>query len=122
MLLNRLSELIPDQEQEFLEFMAKITNSAMDYTGVDTSELAQSFISSEEDENDEEFTSEVMNDVLGTYIPAFESGDGIFEAKKMTAAQKDKKEDMKKSKSFGKSKKDKSEMYATATSLATKKK
>ena len=50
----------------------------------------------------------------------------LEEAKKMTAAQKAKKEDivkgMKKSKSFGKSKKDKSEMYATATSLATKKK
>jgi hypothetical protein len=46
--------------------------------------------------------------------------------KKMTAAQKDKKEDivkgMKKSKSFGKSKDEKSKMYATATKLATKKK
>jgi hypothetical protein len=45
--------------------------------------------------------------------------------KKMTAAQKEKKEDivkgMKKSKSFGKSKKEKSKMYATATKLATKK-
>ena len=46
--------------------------------------------------------------------------------KKMTAAQKDKKEDivkgMKKSKNFGKSKDEKSKMYATATKLATKKK
>jgi len=46
--------------------------------------------------------------------------------KKMTAAQKEKKEDivkgMKKSKSFGKSKDEKSKMYATATKLATKKK
>jgi hypothetical protein len=45
--------------------------------------------------------------------------------KKMTAAQKEKKEDivkgMKKSKSFGKSKDEKSKMYATATKLATKK-
>ena len=126
MLLNRLSELIPGQEQEFLEFMAKTTNSAMDYTGVDTNELAQNFIDFEEDENDEEFTSELMNDALKIYIPAFKSGDGIFEAKKMTAAQKDKKEDivkgMKKSKSFGKSKDEKSKMYATATKLATKKK
>ena len=50
----------------------------------------------------------------------------LEEAKKMTAAQKDKKEDivkgMKKSKSFGKSKKEKDKMYATATKLATKKK
>jgi hypothetical protein len=127
MLLNRLSELIPGQEQEFLEFMAKTTNSAMDYTGVDTSELANSFIASEEDDNDEEFNPELMNDVLRTYIPAFKSGDGIFEAKKkMTAAQKEKKEDivksMKKSKSFGKSKDEKAKMYATATKLATKKK
>jgi len=48
------------------------------------------------------------------------------EAKKMTSAQKDKKEDivkgMKKSSSFGKSKDEKSKMYATATKLATKKK
>jgi len=46
--------------------------------------------------------------------------------KKMTAAQKEKKEDivkgMKKSKSFGKSKDEKSKMYATATKLATDKK
>jgi hypothetical protein len=46
--------------------------------------------------------------------------------KKMTAAQKEKKEDivksMKKSKSFGKSKEEKAKMYATATKLATKKK
>jgi hypothetical protein len=126
MLLNRLASLIPGQEGEFLEFMAKTTNSGMDYDGVDTSELAKGFIDSEEDENDEEFTSELMNDVLKIYIPAFESGDGIFEAKKMTAAQKEKKEDivkgMKKSKSFGKSKDEKSKMYATATKLATKKK
>lgn len=50
----------------------------------------------------------------------------LEEAKKMTAAQKDKKEDivkgMKKSKSFGKSKDEKDKMYATATKLATKKK
>ena len=45
--------------------------------------------------------------------------------KKMTSAQKDKKEDivkgMKKSGGFGKSKDEKSKMYATATKLATKK-
>jgi hypothetical protein len=50
----------------------------------------------------------------------------LEEAKKMTAAQKEKKEDivkgMKKSKSFGKSKEEKAKMYATATKLATKKK
>jgi hypothetical protein len=48
----------------------------------------------------------------------------VEEAKKMTATQKKKKEDivkgMKKSKSFGKSKDEKSKMYATATKLATK--
>ena len=51
--------------------------------------------------------------------------DQLDEAKKkMTAAQKEKKEDivkgMKKSKSFGKSKEEKAKMYATATKLATK--
>ena len=47
------------------------------------------------------------------------------EKKKMTSAQKSKKEDivkgMKKSGGFGKSKDEKSKMYATATKLATKK-
>jgi len=51
--------------------------------------------------------------------------EAVEEAKKMTTAQKDKKEDivkgMKKSKSFGKSKDEKDKMYATATKLATKK-
>jgi hypothetical protein len=50
----------------------------------------------------------------------------MVDEKKMTSAQKAKKEDivkgMKKSDSFGKSKEEKSKMYATATKLATKKK
>ena len=50
----------------------------------------------------------------------------MMDEKKMTSTQKDKKEDivkgMKKSDSFGKSKDEKSKMYATATKLATKKK
>jgi glutamate mutase epsilon subunit len=53
-----------------------------------------------------------------------EYNEKIEEAKKMTAAQKEKKEDivkgMKKSKSFGKSKDEKAKMYATATKLAKK--
>ena len=52
--------------------------------------------------------------------------DKMMDEKKMTSAQKAKKEDivkgMKKSDSFGKSKEEKSKMYATATKLATKKK
>jgi len=50
----------------------------------------------------------------------------MMDEKKMTSAQKSKKEDivkgMKKSGSFGKSKEEKSKMYATATKLATKNK
>ena len=50
----------------------------------------------------------------------------MMDEKKMTSTQKNKKEDivkgMKKSDSFGKSKDEKSKMYATATKLATKKK
>ena len=49
----------------------------------------------------------------------------VDEKKKMTSSQKNKKEDIvkgiKKSDSFGKSKDEKSKMYATATKLATKK-
>ena len=60
-------------------------------------------------------------------IKAFEkeASRELSEAKKMTSAQKSKKEDivkgMKKSGGFGKSKEEKSKMYATATKLATKK-
>jgi hypothetical protein len=126
MLLKALSKLIPGQEKEFLEFMAKTSNSGMDYSEASTDELASNFISFEEENNDEEFTSEVMKDVLKIYIPGFKKGEAIFEIKKkkMTAAEKEKKEDivksMKKSKSFGKSKEEKAKMYATATKLATK--
>jgi len=59
-------------------------------------------------------------------VPEAGQKEMVDEKKKMTSAQKNKKEDivkgMKKSGSFGKSKEDKSEMYATATKLATKKK
>jgi hypothetical protein len=48
----------------------------------------------------------------------------MVDEKKMTSAQKNKKEDivkgMKKSGSFGKSKEEKGKMYATATKLAKK--
>ena len=79
-----------------------------------------------EDEGMNEETEEGMVDEvnLDEYTSDPAAGPELEEGKKMTAAQKAKKEDiikgMKKSKSFGKSKEGKSEMYATATKLAMK--
>jgi len=40
--------------------------------------LLNSFIYFEEDNNEEEFTEEVMEEVLNIYIPGFEKGEHIF--------------------------------------------
>jgi len=85
------------------------------------------------EETDKEQTDEDMNiyevlhmQKLAGILSETEYKAKVEEAKKMTAAQKEKKEDivkgMKKSKNFGKSKDEKAKMYATATKLATKKK
>lgn len=80
--------------------------------------------SMENESMDEEVIDEVNIDETFPESGAQLEEDQLDEAKKMTAAQKGKKEDivkaMKKSKSFGKSKEEKSKMYATATKLATK--
>ena len=81
-----------------------------------------------DDNVEEEIIDEVnIDETFPESGPQLEE-DSLDEAKKkkMTAAQKEKKEDivkgMKKSGGFGKSKEEKAKMYATATKLATKKK
>lgn len=83
-----------------------------------------------DDEDDDDYLNEAQMlhmQKLAGIISETEYKTKLEEAKKkkMTSAQKEKKEDivkgMKKSKSFGKSKEEKAKMYATATKLATKK-
>jgi len=76
----------------------------------------------------ENTTNEInkIKEMMGLASEKKEKGqEKMMDEKKMTSAQKAKKEDivkgMKKSGGFGKSKEEKSKMYATATKLATKK-
>lgn len=74
----KITELLPGKEREFLEFMAESANSANDYSTYSLEDLLSCFIEFEEDENGEELTSEVMDEVLQMYVEGFESEDGLF--------------------------------------------
>ena len=78
MLLKRLNVLVEGREKEFLEFMGMGENSFKDWSKLSLEELLDSFIYFEEDNNGEEFTEEVMGEVLEIYIPGFERGEHIF--------------------------------------------
>jgi hypothetical protein len=47
-------------------------------TNEDLDILLDSFIYFEEDNSEEEFTEEVMEEVLNIYIPGFEKGEHVF--------------------------------------------
>lgn len=78
MLLKRLTVLVEGREKEFLEFMGMGENSFRDWSKLSLEELLDSFIYFEEDNNGEEFTEEVMDEVLEIYIPGFERGEYVF--------------------------------------------
>ena len=78
MLFNKIKSRIPGREREFLEFIAMSANSFTDYSKYNINELLDSFIMFEEGENEEELTSKITDNVLNTYIPAFENGEDIF--------------------------------------------
>ena len=78
MLLKRLNVLVEGREKEFLEFMGMGEDSFRDWSKLSLEELLDSFIYFEEDNNGEEFTEEVMDEVLEIYIPGFEEGEHIF--------------------------------------------
>ena len=79
MLLKRLNVLVKGREREFLLFMEKVDGSlSEERTNEDLDILLNSFIYFEEDNNEEEFTEEVMEEVLNIYIPGFEKGEHIF--------------------------------------------
>ena len=78
MLFNKIKSRIPGREREFLEFIAMSANSFTDYSKYNINELLDSFIMFAEGENEEELTSKITDNVLNTYIPAFENGEDIF--------------------------------------------
>ena len=77
-LLSKIEKLVPSQEREFLVFMAESGNSYEDYSNYSLEELLNTFIEFEENENGEELTPEIMDEVLEIYIEGFEDEDGIF--------------------------------------------
>ena len=76
MLLDKIKTRVPGQEREFLEFMGMTANSFEDYSKYGMDDLLDAFISFEEMQG--ELTSEVVDELLDTYIPGFERGDGVF--------------------------------------------
>ena len=79
MLLKRLNVLIEGREREFLLFMEEADGSmSKERTNEDLDILLDSFIYFEEDNSEEEFTEEVMEEVLNIYIPGFEKGEHVF--------------------------------------------
>ena len=79
MLLKKLNVLVKGREREFLLFMEKVDGSlSEERTNEDLDILLNSFIYFVEDNNEEEFTEEVMEEVLNIYIPGFEKGEHVF--------------------------------------------
>ena len=79
MLLKKLNVLVKGREREFLLFMEEVDGSlSEERTNEDLDILLNSFIYFEEDNNEEEFTEEVMEEVLNIYIPGFEKGEHVF--------------------------------------------
>jgi hypothetical protein len=79
MLLKKLNVLVKGREREFLLFMEEADGSlSEERTNEELDVLLNSFIYFEEDNSGEEFTEEVMEDVLEIYIPGFERGEHIF--------------------------------------------
>jgi hypothetical protein len=79
MLLKKLNILVKGREREFLLFMEEVDGSlSEERTNEDLDILLNSFIYFEEDNNEEEFTEEVMEEVLNIYIPGFEKGEHVF--------------------------------------------
>jgi len=78
MLLTKISNQLPGQEREFLEFMAGTVNSFTNWENKSMEELLNCFIEFEEDTNEEELTEEVVDQVLEIYVEGFVSGEGVF--------------------------------------------
>jgi len=79
MLLKELNKRTPGREKEFLEFIAMADGSGViDNSKTSLEDLLNGFIYFEEDNNEEEFTEEIMEVVLETYLKGFNRGEHVF--------------------------------------------
>jgi hypothetical protein len=77
MLLEKITQQIPGQEREFLEFMGSTSNFSIDWKSKSINELLESFIEFEEENNEMELDKKTANQLLKIYIPGFISGEGF---------------------------------------------
>ena len=71
MVLNAIEKCLPNQQKDFLLFMAKQADPISDYSELETTDLLDLFIEFEEDNNDEPLTLTILNDVLEMYVEDF---------------------------------------------------
>lgn len=74
MVLKRLTELVPNQENEFLIFITELGDPFLKTSDLSQDKLLELFITFEEQENEIELDNEILNEVLDIYVPAFKSG------------------------------------------------
>ena len=122
--LTKYGKMLEKMDAKDAPKMEEMKDDNVEEEVIDEVSIDETFPESGAQLEEEELTPEESEE-LRKKAEHYHKEYSIAEAKKkMTAAQKEKKEDivkgMKKSKSFGKSKEEKAKMYATATKLATK--
>ena len=122
-ILQKIKQKDPNQENPNVKF--SFSQGMENFEDEDSEEEKETSKKESEMDKDMNIYEMLYMQKIAGILSETEYKTKVEEAKKMTAAQKEKKEDivkgMKKSKSFGKSKDEKAKMYATATKLATKK-
>lgn len=68
MVLNSIDNYLPNQQHEFLLYMAKAADPISNYDDLEITDLVDLFIEFEEDNNEEGLTSETMHGVLRIYV------------------------------------------------------
>lgn len=74
LVLNSIKTNLPNQEKEFLLFMANSANSFADYTKLEIMDLVDLFIEFEEEECEEVLTEKLIDELMLIYVPAFKTG------------------------------------------------
>jgi hypothetical protein len=67
MVFKEISKVFPNEELEFLRFMALTVNNTIDYSSYSIGDLLTGFINFEESENEETLTPKTMRELLGIY-------------------------------------------------------
>ena len=74
MVLNSIEKFLPNQQKEFLLFMAKSVDNISNYENLSLTDLTDLFIEFEEENNGLPLTQEIMNELMEIYIPGFKKG------------------------------------------------